>query len=125
MVPPGGRAPTRPPASPPPRVHPTLPPTSGGRGRDLGAHTSRPLGSDYTRFSGPYPRTWLADGPLEALGSPRVTSLGFCRIAPPCSSSCLNPPRNPRGDSTPNVQGLRAQKGPGHVRSRRPSAPKR
>lgn len=66
----------RPPARPrrhPARVHPALPPTSGGRGRDLGAHSARPLGSNYTRLSGPYPRTWLADGPPEALGAPHVT----------------------------------------------------
>lgn len=72
MVPSGGRAPIRPPASPPPWVHPALPPNSGGRGRDLGAHTALPFGSNYTRLSGPYPLTWLADGPPKALGSPRV-----------------------------------------------------
>nr|XP_005910440.1 PREDICTED: protein Njmu-R1-like [Bos mutus] len=40
-------------------------------------------------------------------------------------ASSTRAPRNSRGDSTPNVQGPRAQKAPGHVRSRRPSAPKR
>lgn len=66
------RAPTRPPASPPPWVHPALPPNSGGRGRDLGAHTALPFGVTTPRLSGPCPLTWLADGPPKALGSPRV-----------------------------------------------------
>lgn len=63
-----------------------------------------PLGKDGSCLSGRNPRTRLADGPL-----------GLRRSAASCSSSCPDPPRNPRGDLTPNAEGRREQNPPARV----------